>query len=205
MRTLVRRFSFGVAALCCLILLRPGYICGQAPVNYTPGHSRVSSGLSFTYAHVQLWPYLRRGLSYLESPRPLLPPESVPPSYVHPDRNGYGAYGLTPGAYKDVQCSYSFFKNHTWGEILRSPRLYDLASQAFADLLLKNLQGYLRPGATDSEIFNVLQQAWNLGLNGYKSGRNVVFSRTRRAAEYAPPPLRFSSSLPSSFLLPPHE
>ncbi|MDD5347527.1 MAG: hypothetical protein PHT59_02825 [Candidatus Omnitrophica bacterium] len=106
------------------------------------------------------------------------------PSYVHPDYRGFGAYGFSPEAYEDVQRVYPFFQGHPWQEILRSAALYDLANQAFADLLLKNLQEYLPEAATEEEIFDVLHQAWNLGLSGFKRGGKTVSSRMRRAEEF---------------------
>jgi hypothetical protein len=42
----------------------------------------------FEYAAPELWRYVRIGLTYLESPKPLAPPEAVPPKYMHPDSNG---------------------------------------------------------------------------------------------------------------------
>ncbi len=142
------------------------------------------AGLLFEYADYTLWQYLRQGLSYLESPSPESPPERVPPAYLHPDGLGYGAYGLTAPAYSDVRQFYPFFKKYSWQEILRSGRLYELASQAFADRLLKNLRGYLDPRADHVQTFNLLQQVWNLGFRGFKEGRQVVASRTKRAKEF---------------------
>jgi len=138
----------------------------------------------FSYASGELWAYLRLGLNYLESPQPLAPPEAIPPAYVHPDGRGFGAYGFSPEAYEDVRQRYAFFRDYGWEDILASAELYDRANQAFADLLLKNLQGYIPERADKKEVFIVLHQAWNLGLSGYKKGRQVVFSRTRRAEEF---------------------
>jgi hypothetical protein len=151
-----------------------------APVNSTEG----IYGFSFKRADSQLWSYLRLGLNYLESPNPLLPPESTPPTYIHPDSKGFGAYGFSPGAYEDVQRLYPFFGKYSWQDIMSSPELYDLANQAFADLLLKNLANYLPEGASKEEVFAVLHRAWNLGLSGFKKGRNVVASRAIRALEF---------------------
>lgn len=138
----------------------------------------------FKYVTPGLWQYLRLGLTYLESPQPLAPPEAVPPTYLHPDLKGYGAYGFSVNAYLDVQRDYPIFRQYSWQDILHSQQLYDLANQAYADWLLSNLQNNLLPGAAEHEIFNVLQQAWNLGLSGFKRGRKVVRSRTKRAQEY---------------------
>ena len=138
----------------------------------------------FQYAHAQLWGYLRLGLNYLESPKPSSPPEDVPPTYVHPDSRGFGAYGFSPEAYEDVQRLYPFFKNYYWQDILQSPQLYELANQAFADWLLKNLQSYIPVGATEKQIFDIIQQAWNLGLSGFKNGNLTVASRVARAEEF---------------------
>jgi hypothetical protein len=139
---------------------------------------------AFTYANATLWQYLRLGLNYLESPRPISPPESVPPSYVHPDQKGFGAYGFSPGAYEDVQRVYPNFRQYSWQEIMDSPMLYDRANQAYADWLIKNLQGYIDTNTDRKEIFAVLHQAWNLGLTGFKSGRCVVASRLKRSEEF---------------------
>jgi len=138
----------------------------------------------FQYANAQLWGYLRLGLTYLESPKPSLPPEAVPPTYVHPDLRGFGTYGLSPEAYEDVRRIYLDFKDYVWQDILYSPQLYELANQAFADLLLKNLQEYLPENATQEQIFDVIHKAWNLGLTGFKNGRKPVASRTKRAEEF---------------------
>lgn len=143
----------------------------------------------FQYAHAQLWAYLRLGLNYLESPKPTFPPETIPPTYVHPDSRGFGAYGLSPEAYQDVQRIYPFFKNYVWQDILHSPQLYELANHAFADLLLKNLQSYIPSEATQEQIFDVIHQAWNLGLSGFKNGKITVASRIKRAEEFKKEPI----------------
>jgi hypothetical protein len=158
---------------------------GTLSADYTPFiHNYTLDGPSFKYATTPLWQYLRLGLNYLESPKPLSPPKTVSPKYVHPDGKGFGAYGFSPQAYQDVQRLYPFFKQHSWQEIMNSPRLYDLANQAFADWLLKNLQEYIPAQATREEIFDLLHQAWNLGLTGFKNGKKVVASRTKRAQEF---------------------
>jgi len=138
----------------------------------------------FQYANAQLWGYLRLGLTYLESPQPTSAPEAVPPTYVHPDSRGFGTYGLSPEAYGDVQRLYPAFKNYDWQDILSSAQLYELANQAFADLLLKNLQDYIPEDATQEQIFDIIHRAWNLGLTGFKNGKETVPSRTRRAEEF---------------------
>jgi hypothetical protein len=149
----------------------------SAPAPFFPGSQ-------FQYAHAQLWAYLRLGLNYLESPSPSSSPETVPPTYVHPDSRGFGAYGLSPEAYQDVQRLYPFFKNYLWQDILHSPQLYELANQAFADWLLKNLQSYIPIDATQEQIFDIIHKAWNLGLSGFKNGRVTVASRIKRAEEF---------------------
>jgi len=138
----------------------------------------------FVHVPDELWAYLRLGLNYLESPQPLARPEAIPPAYIHPDGRGFGAYGFSPEAYDDVRQHYAFFQDYTWEEIIDSAALYDLANQAFADLLLKHLQDYIPEGADRKTVFLVLHQAWNLGLSGFKRGRQVVSSRTRRAQEF---------------------
>lgn len=142
------------------------------------------TGIIFEHASADLWQYLRAGLNYLESPSPLQPPETVPPTYIHPDSKGFGAYGFSPGAYEDVQRIYPFFQQYSWQDIINSSKLYDLANQAFADRLLKNLKDYIPVNASKEEIFDVIHQAWNLGLTGFKNGRSVVASRTKRAGEF---------------------
>ncbi|MCK9429871.1 MAG: hypothetical protein M0R17_07695 [Candidatus Omnitrophica bacterium] len=138
----------------------------------------------FQYANTQLWEYLRLGLTYLESPEPYSPPEAVAPTYVHPDSRGFGTYGLSPEAYEDVQRFYVSFKDYNWQDILSSPQLYELANQAFADLLLQNLQDYIPQGATQEQVFDIIHKAWNLGLTGFKSGKETVASRIKRAEEF---------------------
>ena len=138
----------------------------------------------FVYASCELWAYLRIGLNYLESPQPLAPPDTIPPTYVHPDGRGFGAYGFSPEAYEDVRQHYAFFRGYSWEDRLASADLYALANQAFADLLLEHLQEYVPEGADKKTVFLVLHQAWNLGLSGFKRGRHVVSSRTRRAEEF---------------------
>jgi hypothetical protein len=108
----------------------------------------------------------------------------VPPTYVHPDAKGFGAYGLSPEAYQDVQRICAFFKNYSWQDILHSQQLYELANQAFADWLLKNLQNYIPRNASQKLIFDVLHRAWNVGLSGFKKGAEVVTSRAKRAEEF---------------------
>ncbi len=162
------------------------FSCKPLAFEYTPA---IKSGgdfcaLTFSYAKPELWSYLRSGLNYLESPSPLMPPESIPPAYIHPDSKGFGAYGFSPGAYEDAQRLYPFFRQYSWQDIMISPKLYDLANQAFADWLLKNLQDYLPESASKQQVFQALHQAWNLGLSGFKNGRKVVASRTKRALEF---------------------
>jgi hypothetical protein len=144
----------------------------------------------FQYANANLWQYLREGLNYLESPQPLSSPEKVSLKYVHPDLRGFGAYGFSPEAYQDVQRIYPFFKQYSWEDILSSYKLYDLANQAFADWLLKNLLDYIPKEATQEEVFDLLHRAWNLGLRGFKNGREVIASRVRRAEEFKASRLR---------------
>jgi len=166
--------------------------CKQLSAEYIPAAIPAVNfyPVSFDHANTDLWNYLRWGLNYLESPSPLSPPESTPPTYIHPDSKGFGAYGFSPGAYEDVQRLYPFFRQYSWQDIMHSPKLYDLANQAFADWLLKNLRDYLPEGSSKEQVFQVLQQAWNLGLSGFRGGRKVVASRSRRALEFT------SSGLP---------
>lgn len=138
----------------------------------------------FRYADDKLWSYMRLGLNYLESPRPLSPPEAVSPGYVHPDGRGFGAYGFSPEAYEDVQRLYPFFREYAWEEVLGSSRLYDLANRAFADWVLRNVLEDLSSGASREEVFDAVHRAWNLGISGYKRGRHVVRSRVIRAEEF---------------------
>jgi len=172
--------------LTCLILA-----CMQAslPVTITTSTApvemvRSNDPVVFQYATSEMWGYLKQGLNYLESPTPLLPPESVPPSYVHPDKRGFGAYGFSPEAYEDVQRLYPYFQEFSWEQVMHSGKLYDLANRAFCDWLLKNLRDYIPAGAPKSAVFEAVHKAWNLGLGGFKQGREVVASRTRRAAEF---------------------
>ncbi|MFA6384595.1 MAG: hypothetical protein WCY10_04405 [Candidatus Omnitrophota bacterium] len=155
----------------------------RIPAIVSPGVNSEAAPL-FRYATDGLWQYLRKGLSYLESPDPLSEPEAVPPAYVHPDGRGFGCYGFSPEAYQDVQRLYPYFRRYSWANILGSPRLYDLANRAFCDWLLKNLRDYVSLSQDPSEVFDAVQKAWNLGLGGFKKGRIVVLSRTRRAEEF---------------------
>jgi hypothetical protein len=141
-------------------------------------------GPVFECANDELWGYLRKGLTYLESPTPLLPPEAVVPSYVHPDGRGFGAYGFSPEAYEDIQRLYPYFRNVSWEQLLGSQRLYDLANRALCDWMLKSLADYIPRSASKEEVFQVVHKAWNLGMGGFRKGREVVASRTRRAAEF---------------------
>ncbi|MFA5099937.1 MAG: hypothetical protein WC547_03530 [Candidatus Omnitrophota bacterium] len=176
-----------------IIAISSALLCLSTSLSAEPGIMALPGGfaqpavicpLQFSYATDDLWQYLRRGLNYLESPKPLAEPETVLPSYVHPDGRGYGCYGFSPEAYQDVQRLYPYFREYTWDDILGSHRLYDLANRAFCDWLLKNLQGYVSVSQDPSEVFDTVQQAWNLGLGGFKKGRTVVSSRTRRAEEF---------------------
>jgi hypothetical protein len=148
-----------------------------------PGE-RIRGEPYFLYATDDLWLYLRKGLNYLESPQPLAEPEAVPPSYVHPDGRGFGCYGFSPEAYQDVRRLYPYFREISWRQVLASPRLYDLANRAFCDWLLMNLRDRIALTGDRATIYDAVQQAWNLGLSGYKKGRAVVSSRTRRAEEF---------------------
>lgn len=78
----------------------------------------------FKYANDKLWGYLRLGLNYLESPKPFSLPESIQPTYRHPDLRGFGAYGFSSETYKDVQRLYPFFKNYSWEDILKNLQRY---------------------------------------------------------------------------------
>ncbi|MGE5307866.1 MAG: hypothetical protein ACM3OC_02120 [Deltaproteobacteria bacterium] len=138
----------------------------------------------FESATDEMWSYLRKGLTYLESPTPLLPPEAVAPSYIHPDGRGFGAYGFSPEAYEDVQRLYPYFRAFSWEQVLRSQKLYDLANRALCDWMLKSLSDLIPANAEKKEVFTVLHKAWNLGMGGLRKGREVVPSRARRAAEF---------------------
>ncbi len=158
-------------------MIPDGLALSRAPM---PG----SASLRLDYANTELWEYLRKGLAYLESPLPNDPPESVAPGYIHPDLRGFGAYGLTYEAYADVQQIYPLFRNYGWQDILSSGQLYEAANRAFADLLLKNLQNHIPAGADKELIFDILQRAWNVGLSGFKNGKEPVSSRIVRAEEF---------------------
>jgi hypothetical protein len=162
-----------------LTALLPCAIARETPTQPAPAGTPV-----FTCATDELWGYLRKGLTFLESPKPLLPPEAVSPEFIHPDGRGFGAYGFSPEAYEDVQRRYPFFKQYSWDRILHSPRLYDLANQALCDWMLKCLGSYIPRNADKKEVFIVLHKAWNLGVGGFKKGREVVRSRSRRAEEF---------------------
>ena len=142
------------------------------------------SPIEFHYATREMWEYLKAGLNYLESPKPDAPPETIPPSYVHPDKRGFGAYGFSPEAYADVQNLYPYFQGISWEQVMHSGKLYDLANRAFCDWLIKNMQDYIPAGASKAVVFENVHKAWNLGLAGFKKGRQVVASRTRRASEF---------------------
>lgn len=178
---MVRHNPFLITLITLVLLGNYGPLAADIPV--LPPVQAPSSP-HFNYAYTALWQYLRLGLNYLESPEPESLPETVPPAYVHPDLKGYGAYGFSPAAYDDVQREYPLFRRYSWQDILHSHTLYDRANQAYADWLMKNLQEYIAAGADKKEIFDVLHQAWNLGLTGFKNGGCVVESRLRRAAEF---------------------
>jgi len=171
-------------SICAVTPLSANIAITPGAVIKVPSGPQVDNAPLFRYATPEVWKYLRRGLSYLESPKPLLPPEAVPPSYIHPDSKGFGAYGFSPGAYEDVRHFYPYFRQYSWNEIMKSSRLYDLGNQAFADWLIGNLQDYISADASAQEIFDVVHRAWNLGLTGYKKGRVVVSSRIKRAGEF---------------------
>lgn len=155
----------------------PSLECFAAP--YSP-----ETDIAFQYVNAQRWKYLRLGLNYLESPKPFLPPEAVSPAYIHPDLKGAGAYGFTPAAYQDVQRIYPYFRDYSWDDIMHSRQLYELANQAFADWLFKNLQDYIPNTATERQVFDVIEKAWNTGLSGFKNGRKIASSRVRMAEEF---------------------
>jgi hypothetical protein len=101
-----------------LLILQAGSLPAEYTANYYP-----AADLSFQYANSKLWGYLRLGLNYLESPRPLLLPETIPTTYVHPDLKGFGSYGFSQDAYTDVRKAYPFFKSYEWEDILHSQQL----------------------------------------------------------------------------------
>jgi hypothetical protein len=132
----------------------------------------------YKYLTPELWSLLRPGLAELETSGKL-----VPPSYLHPDRIGYGALGLTPVAYKDVQTYYPEFRNIPWREVITptSP-YYEPAAHSYGDLLLWH---FLHSPKLDiPKMFDTLQKIWNLGPTGYKRGRKIPASRKIRAQEY---------------------
>ncbi|MCU0650885.1 MAG: hypothetical protein MUC52_01455 [Candidatus Omnitrophica bacterium] len=138
----------------------------------------------FKYATPQTWEYLRSGLNYLESPHPLSRPESVSSGYMHPDGKGFGPLGFSPGAYEDVQRVYPYFRQYSWEDVISSSFVYDLANRAYADWLLCNLQDSIPQSPAAWQIFDVVHKAWNLGLTGYRKGKNVASSRIKRAEEF---------------------
>lgn len=155
-----------------------------APQAVTRPAAAEKAAIAFSRANDELWAYLKKGLTYLESPTPLKPAEAVAPTYVHPDGRGFGAYGFSPEAYEDVQRLYPYFRAYSWDQVLASQKLYDLANRALCDWMLKSLRGYIPPAASKRDVFLVLHKAWNLGVGGFKKGREVVPSRTRRAEEF---------------------
>ena len=136
----------------------------------------------FNYATDKLWNYVSPGLSMLETST--LNPSSVNPGLVHQDGQGRGAYGLQQGAYQDVQKAYPYFQDLSWQDVTSNPLHYELASRAYADLMMKHLWGHIQNGLTYPQAFNELQKAWNLGAGGYDKGRQVVSSRQKKADKY---------------------
>ena len=176
----MRRIT-SIIFLCLLTIILKA---GPLSADYLMAPKLLLFKMQFQYANAPLWGYLRLGLTYLESPKPFFSPEAVKPAYVHPDSRGFGAYGLSPEAYADVQRAYPLFRNYDWQDILYSAPLYELANQAFADLLIKNLRDYISEDATQEQIFDILHRAWNLGLRGFKNNREAVASRIKRAEEF---------------------
>jgi hypothetical protein len=183
MKTLLALMIFPLAALLPAHPARE-YIAPPALTTATTARSNTPQGPVFEFATDELWSYLRTGLTYLESPTPALPPEAVLPTYIHPDGRGFGAYGFSPEAYEDVQRIYPYFRAFSWEQLLRSQRLYDLANRALCDWMLRNLQEYIPAGASKEQIFSIIHKAWNLGVGGFRKGREVVPSRARRAQEF---------------------
>jgi hypothetical protein len=46
------------------------------------------------------------------------------------------------------------------------------------------LQEEIPAGTAPERVFDVVHQAWNVGLSGYKHGRQTVASRIIRAGEF---------------------
>jgi hypothetical protein len=141
----------------------------------------MANPVNFNYADDNLWSYLRSGLSQLETGT--LDPSTVKPGFTHADKTK-GAYGFSENAYKDVQKAYpSYFKGLTYQDVTSDPSHYELASRAYADLMLKHLQNHIH-GLTYPQTFNEFQKIWNTGATGYDKGKPTAKGRQKNADKY---------------------
>lgn len=127
----------------------------------------------------ELWQYLRTGLSYLESSG-----RNYPPSFVHPGGVAYGSLGLTRIAVLDVIQNRASLSKFTPEDAFTQNVIYEEFAKNYADLLLRHYLGIDYHNMSPEGVFDVLQRAWFLGPNLYKTGGKVLLSREKKAQEY---------------------
>jgi hypothetical protein len=135
-----------------------------------------------------LWSDLRKGIHYLESSG-----KQLPPGFVHPGGVAYGELGLSKIAVKDVILRYPALSGISPEEVFSDSDKYELFAKYYADLLLRHYLGLEYWKLPESEVFDILQQAWFLGPTLYRAGRTVIPSRQLKAEKF----IRTLSGAPS--------
>jgi len=125
------------------------------------------------------WPYLRKGINYLEASG-----KELPLHYKHPGGKAYGPLALTPIAIKDVRLHYPSLAHYTFDDVLSNSSLYEKFAYFYAELLLKHYIKVDYLNMPEKEVFDILQKAWFLGPGLYKKGHPVIASRETRAKEF---------------------
>ena len=134
---------------------------------------------SDAYMKAMLWPYLRKGINYLEASG-----KEVPTYFMHSGSKAYGPLALTPVAIKDVKKHYPGLSNIRMEDVLLDKNLYEAFAVLYADLLLKHYLKLDYVNMDKKEVFDILQKAWFLGPTLYLKGRPVIASREIKAKKY---------------------
>jgi hypothetical protein len=131
------------------------------------------------HIRTELWPYLRKGINYLEASG-----EEVPTYFMHSGQKAYGPLALTPIAIEDVKKHYPYLSGIRMEEVILDRNLYEMFALFYAELLLRHYLKLDYLNMDKEEVFKILQKAWFLGPTLYLKGRTIIATREARAADY---------------------
>lgn len=131
------------------------------------------------YMNAGLWPYLRKGINYLEASG-----EEVPTYFMHSGQKAYGPLALTSIAIEDVKKHYPYLSEIRVEEVILDRSIYEVFAFFYAELLLRHYLKLDYLNMDKEEVFKMLEKAWFLGPTLYLEGHPVIASRELKVIEY---------------------